>query len=92
LPLAVRRSSPRLPYTECITIELPDGTETRGFGRDLSRGGIAFFATRPLLPGAVRLVLPQGKDFEPIRARAQVIRCTYLSEGFYDVATRFLVA
>jgi anti-sigma regulatory factor (Ser/Thr protein kinase) len=91
LPLAEKRGSPRLPYTECITVELPDGTETRGFGRDLSRGGIAFFATRPLPTGAVRLVLPQGKDFEPIRARAHVVRCTYLSEGFYDVATRFLV-
>jgi hypothetical protein len=92
LPLAEQRGSPRLPYTECITVELPDGSETRGFGRDLSRGGIGFFATRPLPQGTVRLVLPQGKDFEPIRARAQVVRCTYLSEGFYDVATRFLVA
>src|SRR5262249_12499125 len=92
LPLAERRSSPRLPYTECITIELPDGTETRGFGRDLSRGGIAFFATRPLPAGAVRLVLPQGNVLEPVRARAQVNRAPSLSEGFYDVATRSLVA
>lgn len=91
-PLAEKRGSPRLPYTECISVELPDGAETRGFGRDLSRGGIAFFATRPLPAATFTLVLPQGKDFAPIRARAQVVRCTYLSEGFYDVAARFLVA
>ena len=89
-PLAERRVALRLPYTECVGIELPDGTETRGFGRDLSQTGIAFFATRPLANGDLRLLLPQGAGASPIRVLARVVRCTFLTEGFYDVAARFL--
>ncbi len=89
-PLAEKRAAARLPYTECIGVEADDGTETRGFGRDLSRGGIAFFTTKHLPVSEVRLTLPQGPDEGPIRVRARVVRCTHLAEGFYDVAARFL--
>jgi anti-sigma regulatory factor (Ser/Thr protein kinase) len=88
-PLAERRAAPRLPYTESITIEHGEQS-MRGFARDLSRSGIAFFSTSSLPLGVIRLGLPQQEGKPAISVRATVVRCTRLTEGFYDVAARFL--
>jgi anti-sigma regulatory factor (Ser/Thr protein kinase) len=89
-PLAERRVAIRVPYTECVGIDLEDGTSARGFGRDLSRGGIAFFTATRLPVGVIHVTLPQGANEEPLRVRAAVVRCTPLTEGFYDIAARFV--
>jgi anti-sigma regulatory factor (Ser/Thr protein kinase) len=86
---AERRASVRLPYTRPVITVLDDGSEVAGFGRDLSRGGVAFLATRHLPASDVRLVLPQPSG-EPIVVRARIVRCTHLAEEFHDVAARFL--
>jgi hypothetical protein len=88
-PLAERRVAQRLPYTECIGVLLEGGREVRGFGRDLSRTGIAFFTDEEVPLGPVRLTLPQSQG-EPICVRAQVVRCTHVAAAFHDVAARFL--
>lgn len=89
-PETERRVSLRVPYTECLGIDLLNGTQARGFGRDLSRGGISFFCAIALERGPLFLTLPQGTNAEPLRVRAEVLRCTQLVEGFYDVAARFM--
>lgn len=89
-PLAERRGAVRVPYTECITVDLKDGAHLRGFARDLSRSGIAFFSTARVPLDAVSLTLPQGTASESLRLRAVVVRCTPLTEGYYDVAARFV--
>jgi anti-sigma regulatory factor (Ser/Thr protein kinase) len=89
-PSEERRRDPRLPYTECISVQLADHAPLRGFARDLSRGGIAFFTTANLPCEAVGLSLPPGESAPAVHVRAQVIRCTRLMDGFYDVAARFM--
>ncbi|MGL4550925.1 MAG: PilZ domain-containing protein, partial [Gemmataceae bacterium] len=89
-PHAERRTAVRVPYTECVGIDVEGGVTVRGFARDLSRGGIAFFCATRLAAGVIHLTLPQGADAEPLRVRAKVVRCTPLVEGFYDVAARFV--
>jgi hypothetical protein len=87
---AERRVATRVPYTECIGVELPSGESVRGFGRDLSRGGIAFFTTAGLPHELVRLTLPQVGGEQPLAVRARIVRCTRLIEGFHEVAAQFL--
>jgi hypothetical protein len=88
-----RRNHPRVHYPERVEVRGQPGTvPVVGFGRDLSRGGIAFIATAPLPLEAVTLVLPQGPGDHPAHVRAQVVRCGRITEGFYDVAARFLEA
>lgn len=89
-PITERRFTPRVPYTECISVERSGGREMCGFGRDLSRVGIAFFLTTPLpVLELIDLTLPQG-EAAAIHTQARVVRCTRLTEGFYDVAAEFL--
>ena len=38
----------------------------------------------------IRLSLPPGEDVPAITLRAQVVRCTRVTDGFFDVAARFL--
>jgi hypothetical protein len=85
-----RRAHPRVPYNERVEIRLgPHGAALVGFARDLSRGGIAFITTMPLLNQPCVLLLPQtGGGL--LRVRAQIIRCAKVQEGFYDVGARFV--
>ncbi len=88
-PFAERRSAQRVPYTECIEVELAGGEVLHGFGRDLSRGGIGFLAPRNLAHEVVGLRLP-GHGQGPLVVRARVVRSTRLVEEFHDIAAQFL--
>ncbi len=90
LPPHERRAQPRAAYTERIEVHGPPGTPpVVGFARDLSKSGIAFITTTPLPFEPRTVVLRQGQD-APVRLRAQIVRCSAIVEGFYDVAARFL--
>lgn len=85
-----RRIHPRAAYTARVTIETgPGQPSVLGFGRDLSRGGIAFLTTTPLPLEKVMLILPQPNR-KPLRLLARIVRCHQLLSGIYDVGARFL--
>ena len=85
-----RRAHPRAAYTARITVTIEEGRPpVFGFGRDLSRGGIAFLTSTPLPLENVTLTLPQ-QDRNVLRIRAQVVRCHQLLSGIYEVGARFL--
>ncbi len=85
-----RRAHRRLVYNERIEIRAEgQGGPLAGFARDLSRGGIAFITTQALSPRAYVLLLPQHGG-PPLHVRAEVVRCTRVQDGFYDVAAHFL--
>jgi hypothetical protein len=84
------RVTKRVPYKECISVRLPSGEVVRGFARDLSRGGIAFFTTASLPHEVVLLSLPQDDEGAVIGVMARIVRCTRLIEGFHEVAAQFL--
>lgn len=85
-----RRAHPRVPYTR--KIEIYTGAEKQallGYARDLSKGGMAFLTTR-VLSGKITIVFPATGEEPPLQMRTEVVRCTKLQEGFYDVGGRFL--
>jgi anti-sigma regulatory factor (Ser/Thr protein kinase) len=85
-----RRLHPRAAYTARITIETgPEQPALIGFGRDLSRGGIAFLTSSPLPLENVILTLPQP-DCKSLRVLARVVRCHQILSGIYDVGARFV--
>lgn len=88
-PVSERRAGPRVSYTESIRVEIPGERTLRGFGRDLSRLGISFFCTVNLSEQTLMVCLPAG-DREDLRLPAQVVRCTPMIDGFYEVAARFV--
>jgi anti-sigma regulatory factor (Ser/Thr protein kinase) len=88
-PQSERRSMPRVPYTETIEVELPDGQIRRGYGRDISHGGIAFVCAGVVPLDVVQIRLWVGES-EPIVVRARVVRATKLIEGFHDIGAQFL--
>jgi hypothetical protein len=86
-----RRDFPRVCYTERIgVVGGAVGRPEFGFARDLSKGGVAFIATVPLPRGEVRLLLPQAEGRLPLAVCAEIVRCTKIVDGFYDVGARFL--
>ena len=87
-PHEERRSSVRVPYSDCVEIELSSGEVLRGFGRDLSHGGIGFLAPRNLINQTVGLRLPGEQG--PLLMRARVVRSTRLVDDFHDVAAQFV--
>lgn len=89
-PLEERRAAPRLAYTEIVSIQQPGQQPVRGFCRDLSRSGIAFFTSVSMPLEEVRLLLPETAEAPAISTRAQIVRCVRLSDDFFDVAARFL--
>ena len=85
-----RRLHPRAAYNARLEIYQANSPEAQvAFARDLSRGGISFIATA-LLSGEVVLVMNPQAQGPPLKIRAQVVRCTRVQEGFYDVGARFL--
>jgi anti-sigma regulatory factor (Ser/Thr protein kinase) len=85
-----RRAHPRFVYTERIAIRGESSRGPRaGYARDLSRGGISFVTTAPLLPEGCVLELPAAGD-HPLRVRARVLRCDPILEGFYDAAAHIM--
>jgi anti-sigma regulatory factor (Ser/Thr protein kinase) len=85
-----RRLHPRAVYTARIRIAV-QGNEAivLGFGRDLSKGGIAFLTSTPLPLENVTLTLPRP-DGEGVRVVARIVRCHQLMSGVYDVGARFV--
>jgi anti-sigma regulatory factor (Ser/Thr protein kinase) len=91
-PLGVdeRRAHTRVAYTDRVEILRPDSAEAVvGFARDLSKGGIAFITTVSLAEGPVIVCLPQ-QESAALRIHAQVVRCSRIKEGFFDVGARFV--
>jgi hypothetical protein len=85
-----RREFPRVSYTERIGIMgVPEGQPTFAFARDLSKSGIAFITNAALPIETVTLALPQ-RDGPPLRVRVQIVRCTKIVEGFFDIGARFV--
>jgi anti-sigma regulatory factor (Ser/Thr protein kinase) len=85
-----RRSHPRAAYTARVLIQRESDDEPIiGFGRDLSRGGIAFVTSQRLAQEAVILSLPQ-RDPSSLRVLARVVRCNQLMEGIFDVGAQFV--
>lgn len=85
-----RRVHPRAAYTARITVETgPNQPSVLGFGRDLSRGGIAFLTSTPLPLDTVTLTLPQPHQ-KSLRVLARVVRCNQLLANIYDVGAQFL--
>jgi anti-sigma regulatory factor (Ser/Thr protein kinase) len=85
-----RRRDQRVAYNE--RIEVLSGASAEpviGFARDLSRSGVAFIATVPLSLEVTVIFLPHGAE-PPLRLRSQVVRCTKIMDGFYDIGARFL--
>jgi anti-sigma regulatory factor (Ser/Thr protein kinase) len=90
LPPDERRAHPRAVYTDRIRVQTgPDAEPIVGYGRNLSRGGISFLTTTPLLLNDVLLSLPQKKQ-PHLRLHGRVVRCNQLMEGVYDVGVCFL--
>jgi anti-sigma regulatory factor (Ser/Thr protein kinase) len=84
-----RRTHQRAMYTARIELSGQAATgPTFAFGRDLSRGGIAFITTAPVALEPLLLTLPV-KNGQPLRVRARVVRCSAVAEGFYDVGACF---
>ncbi len=90
VPHDERRAHPRAAYTARILIRTrADSEPVVGFGRDLSKGGIAFLTSTPLPRENVMVSLPQ-RDRTALCMVARIIRCNQLLAGIYDVAARFL--
>ena len=87
-PLLERRTAPRVPYSERISIEV-NGSVVSGIARDLSRNGVAFFSTTNLPLEVVHLTLPGGGAESSIHLPARIVRCTRIVDGFYDIAAQF---
>ena len=87
-PMLERRTAPRVPYSERISIAVVGGPAVSGVARDLSRNGVAFFSTANLPLEVVHLTLPGGPSETAIRLPARIIRCTRPADGFYDIAAQ----
>jgi hypothetical protein len=84
-----RRAHPRVAYTYPIQIfGGREGEPTIGFGRDLSKGGIAFVTTAALSHQPLLLSLPSLSG-PPVRVPARILRCDRIMDGFFDVGARF---
>lgn len=85
-----QRAYPRVPFTERIAIhEDATGLEHCGFCRDLSRGGVSFLA-KAKIAGMVTAEFTPPSAPAPLRVRTEIVRCTKLQEGFYDIGGKFI--
>jgi hypothetical protein len=85
-----RRTHPRVVYTDRIEIHTAGFTAPLiGFARDLSKGGVSFITTMPLAQQVLLVFAPNDND-PPLRVQGQIVRCTRVKDGFYDVGVRFL--
>jgi anti-sigma regulatory factor (Ser/Thr protein kinase) len=89
VPADERRAHPRVRYTQRVEVIAPTGGSLVGYARDISRGGVSFI-TAEALPREERLLVLPASTHPPARVKVQVVRCNEITEGFYDVAVRFL--
>lgn len=82
------RQYERLPYTgRVLTFE--KGTVPRpGYARNVSQGGLCFLCRTPFVSRNITVELEVNG--ESIRVDSEVVRCTELIPGFYDIGIRFL--
>jgi len=87
-----RRRHQRIAFHQRIEL-LADAERERvaGFSQDLSLSGVKFVTSREVPPGERTLVFPETGD-PPLRIRTRIIRCTRITDRFYDVAATFLDA
>jgi anti-sigma regulatory factor (Ser/Thr protein kinase) len=86
-----RRSHRRHLYTARVTLHGAGQREpTPGYARNFSKGGVALITTTPVPNEERVLELPGGG--RPLRVRARVVRCTRITDRFYDVAAELLGA
>ncbi len=89
-PKGERRLHQRAAFNVQVTVTTPASAQPIvGYSRDLSKGGMAFLTTVPLAPETVIVSVPQGEE-PPLAVRAQVVRCSRIREGLYDIGVRFL--
>jgi anti-sigma regulatory factor (Ser/Thr protein kinase) len=84
-----RRSHARLPFHARVELRAGGKPTIVGFARNLSKGGLAFWAAVPIALETCTLAIAHGK--EPVLGlSARVCRCTKVMEGLYDVSAEFL--
>lgn len=88
-PAVERRAAARALYTERIDCAIAGAPVQQGYARNLSREGIAFFSTVALPTEEVQLRLPTPSG-GVIQIRGQVVRCTRLLDGLFDVGVAFV--
>jgi anti-sigma regulatory factor (Ser/Thr protein kinase) len=82
-----RRGDSRVRYNERIKIYPSENAAVPAYGRNLSRGGVAFVATQgvPLGPAVIALPLPNST---PVCLEASIVRCNKISQVLYEGAAR----
>jgi hypothetical protein len=79
-----------VPYTQQLAIYTePKQPPLVGYARDISRGGIAFLTTTTL-PRQVIVQFTAVRGEHPLCVRTEIVRCTRVQDGFYDIGGRFL--
>jgi len=84
-----RRAEPRVVYNERVEIApISGGPAVVGFGRDLSKGGMAL-VTSAALPLERAIVALRQNEGPPLRIHSRIVRCDKIQNNFYDVGIRF---
>jgi anti-sigma regulatory factor (Ser/Thr protein kinase) len=84
-----RRAHPRMAFTCPVQIiGGKEGEPTVGYGRDLSKGGIAFVTTGAISLRSCHLTLPSMSG-PPVRVAVRISRCSRIMDGFFDVCAHF---
>jgi hypothetical protein len=90
VPTHERREYLRVVFNERVAIQMEGRPEPIvGYARDLSKGGVALIAEQPL-PGEVTITFARTAEREDLKVRCQVVRCSRIQEGFYDIGASFL--
>jgi anti-sigma regulatory factor (Ser/Thr protein kinase) len=88
-PADERRAHLRLVYNERVEVLPRGGPPVVGYGRDLSRSGLAAVTTAPL-PLDLAVILLTQESGPPLRVSSRIVRCNKIQDNFYDVGVQFL--
>lgn len=90
VPAHERREHQRVVFNERVAILIEDRPDAViGYGRDLSKGGMALIAQEPLAADVTVVFHPTATRPE-LRVRSAIRRCDRIQEGFYDVGIAFV--
>jgi anti-sigma regulatory factor (Ser/Thr protein kinase) len=84
-----RRAHPRLPLHQRLDIRIEGKPPVAGFGRNLSKGGLAFWSAEQLPVVECTIGIPKGSG-PLVGLRARICRCTKVMDGLYDNSAVFL--
>jgi anti-sigma regulatory factor (Ser/Thr protein kinase) len=84
-----KRDHKRLHYHGQVEIRTPGQPAIHGFARNLSKSGIGFLTTVPVICAEHVLFLSQARG-PALGIRARVLRCVRIKEGLYDVGAVFV--